>query len=1043
MSINKPRFFEGQNVKYLGTGKTGTINKILAGTRSYSYKVTIDGQQKTIAEHYLEPAIDLEENILESFQKGKVGTHSDYRLFQTWFRLSKPLESNIYSYLGSKTLFNPYQFKPLLRFLSSNSNERLFIADEVGVGKTIEAGIIITELLARGRLDYCSSILVVCPYSLGPKWAREMKERFRLNFHLHDGNSLECMLKTLLAGEPIPQSFRNSIVSLQLLRRKENLTLLQELDSKRERPVFTMVVIDEAHHMRNSETDSHRLGSTLSSLTEMMLMLSATPLNLRNEDLFNQMNILNPVLFPDITVFETLQSPSIHLNRIRAKLSRNAPGEAEDVLNHLRDLSESPLGKVVCAHPGIIRLTERFNEKTPLSPDEIARYDRLLVSLSPLFYSFTRTRKREALDHQVQREAWELPIDLSDKELRFQDDVLSAVRKFYIVKGKPQLILGFIINTYRRMVSSCIPAMREYLSWCIKDNRILNYEFEPTEDVEDDSQLELAELDPSLKSEFSRILKEAEQIEGIDSKYIQFKQMITKIITNPETPQVIVFSFFIRTLEYLKRRLEKDGFTVGIIHGKMPLQREDGIAGRYEIMDAFRRGKYQILLSSEVGGEGLDFQYCHAIVNYDLPYNPMRIEQRIGRIDRFGQKADKIIVVNSFIKGTVDEEIYDRLYRRIRLVEDGIGVLEPIIGKPLADVQLAIITGTLTESQKEEQLRRIEEQIAAAKVEMEEFEKSRKELLSDDYLTVPLNTITKGGFVSPDDAIQLTEHCLSKWDGCAFRRMGRGYGELTLSEKIINDLESFIMQPRNEASYAELSPLISKRMNVKVVFDGSLAEDLVDYQFLSPTGFWTRFLKYQLEQEGALFKTFSFRMPTGDEIPAGRYITFLFEVRLEGIRTEIEFLGVPVNIDDRSIPTVKFEEIPRILSNAEGLPIQPPMELDPNELLNAARDRLALLLEQKRSEAVEENLFRVESRIAALTKSSEMKIKKLQDQLEAHKSKRIDEGRAPDESYVRLTLARIEKERARLKLEENNLQSHRELSLDYNLEALVYLEVGN
>jgi len=158
-------------------------------------------------------------------------------------------------------------------------------------------------------------------------------------------------------------------------------------------------------------------------------------------------------------------------------------------------------------------------------------------------------------------------------------------------------------------------------------------------------------------------------------------------------------------------------------------------------MDAFKRGKYEILLSSEVGGEGLDFQYCHAIINYDLPYNPMRVEQRIGRVDRFGQKSDKIIVSNLFIKGTVDEEIYDRLYRRIRLVEDGIGALEPILGKKLSAVQTAIITGKPTEEQKEELSCRLENAIVAAKIEMEEFEKHRKELLSDDYLAKPINNI--------------------------------------------------------------------------------------------------------------------------------------------------------------------------------------------------------------------------------------------------------------------------------------------------------------
>ena len=161
------------------------------------------------------------------------------RLFQTWLRLSRPIESNLYSYLGSKTIFNPHQFKPLLRFLSPNSEERLFIADEVGVGKTIEAGIIIKELMARNRIDYRSPILIVCPVSLGSKWIKEMKERFSYQFHLHDGNSLKNMLKTTIREGVLPQGYIFSIAGLQLLRREEYITMLNELDSKRNTPLFS------------------------------------------------------------------------------------------------------------------------------------------------------------------------------------------------------------------------------------------------------------------------------------------------------------------------------------------------------------------------------------------------------------------------------------------------------------------------------------------------------------------------------------------------------------------------------------------------------------------------------------------------------------------------------------------------------------------------------------------------------------------------------------------------------------------------------------
>jgi hypothetical protein len=541
------------------------------------------------------------------------------------------------------------------------------------------------------------------------------------------------------------------------------------------------------------------------------------------------------------------------------------------------------------------------------------------------------------------------------------------------------------------------------------------------------------------------LVEKSKRIETNDSKYLQFKQMLQKIMANPETPQVMVFSFFIRTLEYLRRRLRDDGFAVEVIHGGVPLQSRNGIYGRDQIMLDFEKGKFQILLSSEVGGEGLDFQYCHAIINYDLPYNPMRVEQRIGRIDRFGQKADKVIVANLFIERTVDEEIYDRLYRRIRLVEDGVGSLEPILGKELADLQTAIIAGTFTEEQKEEMQRRMEEHIASAKIEMEEFEKSRRELLSDDYMVRPLNNLSKGDFVSPEDASQLTELCLSKWKGCNFAKDKAGLPEITLSTDTVSDLEHFLRTPGREGGYNELHELVSHKGSIKVIFDGSMAADLPDRTFLSPTGYWSRFLIYKLEQENSLYKAFSFELPESETIPKGDYLCFFFEVRMEGIKTEIEFLGLPVEIVSQTVKMVDFDRLPRLLAYSRnsslclGIP-----QLDVNQFLDVARDYLDRVLEDRRRTASDDNRYRVESRVAAFNKASEMKHVKLQQQIDNHIATRNAEGKQPDDNYIRLTKARMEKESLRLQTKIDELQKRQTLTLDYNLGAVAYLRVrGN
>ncbi len=869
-----------------------------------------------------------------------------------------------------------------------------------------------------------------------------MKERFDLHFHLHNGDSLRHMLRTRLKYEIFPQGYLFSIVGLQLLRREDYLNMLRDLDSKTSKPIFELVVMDEAHHMRNSETDSNELGNILSSMTEMMLLLSATPLNLRNEDLFNQMHLLNPATFPDITTFETLQSPVIKLNRIGRLISRNNPESWSLIRSLLEQLEEEPLGRIIFSHSGVQKFVERLKDSSVFSPEEIARHRRLFISLSPLYHSFTRTRKREALEHQVYREAHELPVVLSPDEMQFQDEVLETIRKHYLSQDMDPLVLGLIMNIYRRMVSSCIPAMVQYLQWSLVEDKILYDLSAYPEDPEDDSQLRTGLLDPSLKEEFQRLAKQAKQIESSDSKYSQFKKMLEKILANPETSQVIVFSFFIKTLEYLQKRLEEDGFTVDVIHGEVPLQSKKGVRGRDRIMEDFEGGLFQILLSSEVGGEGLDFQYCHAIVNYDLPYNPMRIEQRIGRIDRFGQQADKIIIANLFIKGTVDEEIYDRLYRRIRLVEDGVGSLEPILGKELADLQMAIVSGSLTKEQKDEMQKRIEEHVAAAKIEMEKFEESRKELLGDDYLAAPLTRLSKGDFVAPDDASALTELCLSKWEKCKFVKKEDGCAEITLSTQIASELEYFLRRPGREGGYNELYPLLSQKSPIQVVFDGSIAESLPNHWFLSPTGHWSRFLIDKLVREKAILKTFSFQLSPEVGLSKGAYLVFFFEVRMEGIKTEIEIIGLPVEISSKAVIHTEFNSLARVLAGGKGYNHDlkpPPIELD--AFLDEAREYLEDILEEKRNTASEDNLYRVESRIAALTRAVELKIRKLQQQIDNHIIKRKSEGNQPDENYIRLTKARIEKEKLRLHSRIEELQNRRVLTLDHNLAAIVYLRI--
>jgi superfamily II DNA or RNA helicase len=1046
MSKLKPIFQKGDNVKVISSGKVGTINEILSRDGNIGYQVTIDGKKLAYQEKYLEPFIDEEQEILNALFSDNHSGIEDYQLFQTWYRLKRPVEGNFYSYLASKTIFNPYQFKPLNKFISAGSEERLFIADEVGVGKTIETGIILTELLARGRLDRRSPVLVVCPNSLGPKWVYEMRDRFNIRFQLYDGKMLRSVLKSSLSGY-IPENATWAVVSLQLLRREENIKLLQKINAGREIPLWNMVVIDEAHHLRNTTTESNFLGTLLSDLSEAMLMLSATPLNLRDSDLFNQMHILNPSLFPDLQTFNTMLSPVKSINRLRRLLLEKNITVFGELQKELQLLVSGPLGEAIKNHPGVVALHERMKKGGELNPGEIARYDRMLMALSPLDSAFTRTLKREALEHRVIREPVKIPVTLTDAEMSFYNEVVELVADAYLYRGGNPSVLGFVTNMPRRMASSCIPAMRDYLDWCLANNKIIADENIEDELVEDDLDLETIPLPPELRERYSKLLDEAVALKRVDTKYNEFSSFIKQTLNRLENPQMMVFSFFVRTLEYLKNRLAEEGYKVGLICGKVPLLSDGKIPGRFEIIEAFKKKEIDILLSSEVGGEGLDFQFCQTILNYDLPYNPMRVEQRIGRIDRFGQTADKVIVGSMYLKDTLDERIYEALYERIKLVEDSVGMLEPILGNKLVDLQKEIISGNLTQEQFEMRMEEIELSVAQAKIEMEGFEATRKELMGDDYFTNPLHNLDTLEFVTPNDASFLTELSLNQWDGCNYEQVDENRGLLVLSKDLIAAMEHYTRRPGSEGSIDELKSLMNATKPTAVLFNGSLYANFPDHVFLPPCSFWTRFLLGELEKRKKINRVFSFITDSlSIDLEPGQYLVLLFEVMIEGFRVELELAAVPVNIATTKAVVCDYRIFPRVLSSGitNYVNTNPVIEIDdPTQLVDIARVSLESQLEEKMLNLKDENEYRIKARVKSLTLGSEIRLQRLRKRIDEHRERSYLENKPVSSDYLRLIEAQIENEKKRLAVKIQSLEEKNELSMTLSLVAAIKLEVTN
>lgn len=1036
----EPRFEIGQNVKLVTSGKIGTINKVIKGHSEYAYKMMIDGSSRVYAEKYLEPHVDTENEIIESIEANLFGDADDLALFETWFRLKKPIEGNLYSYLSSRTLFNPYQFKPLLKFISPSSEERLFIADEVGVGKTIETGILLMELLARGRIDRNQPVLIVCPNVLGPKWVKEMEERFNLKFHLHDSRSLENMFKIFNESKHMQNSW--GIVSIQLLRTEKFMKYLEKMAAERLEPIWSLVIVDEAHHMRNNGTESNQVGHLISMLTQMLVMLSATPLNLRDEDLFNQMTILNPALFPDKQTFEALIAPVKSLNKIRRLISMRDPETKAEVLSEIQSMASEGIGKIIRNHEGVLELEHRITHYEPLSSEEVAYYDRVLTSLSPLDSSFTRTLKRESMSHRVTREVIKVPVELTDREYAFYLKTIAAVQEAYLQRGGNPIALGFITNMPMRMLTSSIPAMKDYLKWAVVYDQIV--EDNPF-DEEDEDEVVSQNLSPELRKIFIELISESEKLAEEDTKMDKFDELVTRMMDELENKQIIVFSFFRRTLKYLKERLLKMGYRAEIISGEVPLTTTNGVTGRYEIMERFKNKELDILLSSEVGGEGLDFQFCQAMINYDMPYNPMKVEQRIGRLDRFGQLADKVIIANMYLKDTVDEKIYHLLYDRIQLIEDSVGFMEPIIGQQLADLQKGIFENSLTEEQIEKRTREIENALAQSKIEHMKFENGRSELLGEDKISDTIANMTTTDFVKPVDSMRLTKIFLEDQEGCSFTELDEDFCEITLSPSLAVDIEEYSKLPGSANALEELHPFLKRMKKVPVVFNGQKSLEKPRAVFLPPSGHWMKFILRYMEENERIMKLFQLKGTSCEfELKNGEYLVPIFEVELDGFRKELNLSAVPLDLKSQEVQKLDYTVFMRTLGQkAFG---KGAIGLEPSALeayLDGARTALESQMELKLEELRKQNKYIIESKVNSLKKGNEVRLERLMKRLDNHIRSSQREGRSPSEEFIRMVNGQIEKDEKRTKDRIERLQDKNDLILSVSLVGIALLMIGD
>ena len=667
------------------TRDTGLIIEIINTAQRPRARVQFATGTKTIPLDQLELVPSTTETASDLLRSESICNVRELRRHLAHVRLSGRMSDMLYSLESTDTDFYAHQFKPVLKMLDSPTGH-LLIADEVGLGKTIEAGLIWTELSARMRFR---RLLVVCPKVLCEKWRSELITKFDLDARIMSPSDIKDALTSTTAqhrgfvGICGMQSIRPRRSECRNNRPADLLAdAIDELDPFDDR--LDLVVIDEAHHMRNPGTQTHELGKLLAKISNHVVMLTATPINLRNRDLHSLLRLLDEDTFLEQETLELIVDANSPIIEARKAVLSGKP--INEIWTHLEDASRHEL---LSATRTLASIRSEIAERTELDPTFRADLAHRLDGLNQLANVINRTRRRDVQEHRVIREVKGQVLEMTEAECSVYARITSVVRDFAAQSG---LSVGFLTVMPQRMLASSIPASLAH--WRTRFDISSSYEDDLPDGLSEAEEERL--VDRLAEASFS--LPAPTELEAQDTKFVSLKELVSKLPKDMRNHKIIVFSTFRPTLRYLERRFGEAGF--GAI-------RLDGdVKDRAAVLDQFRDdAETRILLSSEIGSEGIDLDFAQIVVNYDLPWNPMKVEQRIGRVDRLGQKSDKVFIFNLVHQGTIEAAIWQRLYCRLRLCEYALGGFEAILAEEL-ERELTSVTmdPSLTEAQRQERL---------------------------------------------------------------------------------------------------------------------------------------------------------------------------------------------------------------------------------------------------------------------------------------------------------------------------------------------------
>ena len=673
---------------------------------------------------------------------------------------------------------------------------RLLIADEVGLGKTIQAGMLLRQAWLSGR---AKRILVLAPKAVLRQWQIELYEKFNLNWPVYDKGKLTRHPSPALRGShvrPVASDHWHKepavIASSYLMRRGDRRQALLE-----DAEPWDLIVLDEAHHARRrgvsgaskgAPNNLLRLMQGLKDRTEGLVLLTATPMQVHPRELWDLLELLG--LPPEWTPAESVEffehaaradpTPDAfeRMARLFQATERRYGATDQDQLDRaLGGLSRLPACRVVrVLRDGAATPRRRLSGKQREAALKLLRVStpvRRLVSRHTRELLREYHRRGLLATRIADREVHDRFVEMSADERALYEAVEDYIATTYNQASEAdRRAVGFVMTIYRRRLASSFRALRITLEGRVggegagdegeaggasaeaggdasSSHAIL------VEDVSDDEVADDPALDEDDVAQALRDSLRAEEVEDVrwlldqiarlppDGKLSALKKVLADL-RKAGHRQVMVFTQYTDTLDFLREELAADALDLMCYSGRGgEVPGADGWrpVDRDTVKRRFRDGEADVLLCTEAAAEGLNFQFCGALVNYDMPWNPMRVEQRIGRIDRLGQKHETIRIVNLHYADTVETDIYRALRERIGLFTKMVGRLQPILSRLPGTITRAVLSGKGgSEAGRRETAKAVEAEASAAEGGFD-IDAALDDVLDDDALPAPLVTM--------------------------------------------------------------------------------------------------------------------------------------------------------------------------------------------------------------------------------------------------------------------------------------------------------------